>query len=330
MSVVSIREYEEKLQRLATATPSREALDQAVAVGKGLLSTLRSWGTPPVQPQTLRQKAQSLKPIIDAQPHARAAHLVRPAEPVRRMPGTWHSARAEKAAYGSPVPPPPTPEQAVASPEGYLSTKEVLALLERTEYWLDGVINKGTFPRADLKRGTRNYWLRETVERWHAANPTKPPADHIGTTEVLRLVNRTASWLAHAIKEGGFPAAAAQIGSYKYWPLAAVQAWVAAHPLKPGRGPGKKQYVMPEMQGPGPQPEGTYTIAQITRMCGRTQPWVYQQMALELPGYRPFPRPQRERWGRICLWNKEAVDAWIDWRNNHAPQRAGMRPLRSI
>jgi predicted DNA-binding transcriptional regulator AlpA len=329
MSEISIREYEQRLQRLASAPPSRESLDQAVAVGKGLLSALRSWGTPPVKPIPLKLQAQSLKPIIDDQPHARAAHLVRPAEPVRRMPGTWHNARLEKRAAGSPLPPPPSVEQVFASPEGYVSKKEMLELLERTDFWLNSALAVGRFPRADLKRGTRNYWLRDKVLRWKEANPAAAPEGYIRKADMLRMLKRSSSWLARAVKGGGFPPAMLSIRSEKYWLLSAVEEWKAAHPLKPGHGAGK-QYVMPEMHGPGPQPEGTYTIAQITRLCGRTQPWVYQQMALQLPGYRPFPKPQAQRWGRICLWDKAAVDAWVDWRNNQAPQRAGMRPLRSI
>jgi len=329
MSEISIREYEQKLQRLADAAPSREALQQAVAVGKGLLSTLRSWGTPPVQQQTLKQKAQSLKPIIDDQPHARAAHLVRPAEPVRRMPGTWHNARVEKAAAGSPLPPPKPPQH--RAPDGYMSREELLELVGRKNTWLNHQLDQGKFPAPEHRSGTRKFWRRQTVMAWLANNPAPslPEGDYVRTAEVLGILQRGRSWLARAIAGGGFPRAEHTVHHENFWRRATVEAWKAAHPVRSARGP-RKQYVMPEMHGPGPQPQDTYTIAQVTRICGRTQPWVYQQMRLELPGYRPFPRPLAQRWGRVALWDSRAVDAWIDWRNNQAPQRAGMRPLRSI
>lgn len=258
MSAVSIRDYEDRLARLATLQPSREALDQALSVAKGLLSTLRNWGTPPVQEQTRKQKAQSLKPVIDAQPDARAAHLVRPAAAERRMPGTWHNARLAKAAHGSPIPPPPRP--AVVSPAGYMSTSEVIADLDRAEAWFWKALRSGRFPAAEKRQGKRLYWLRSTVAAWKAENPK-----------------------------------------------------------------GERK-APPQRKNPGPKPTGTLTLDEVTRLCARTQPWVYQQMRQRVAGRRPFPKPTG-RWGLFCVWNEAEVRAWIAWRNASTDKTIGTRPI---
>lgn len=265
MSAVSIREYEERLQRLAAAQPTREALDQAVAVAKGLLSTLRSWGTPPVQEQSLKQRAQSLKPVIEANTVVRAAHLVRPptAQPQKRaMPSTFHNARAEKAAHGSPVPPPPRPTNSpLATPPGYMTTRDVLAELDRAEAWFWKALQSGRFPAVEKRQGKRLLWLRSTVLAWKEANPKVD---------------------------------------------------------------GKK--APPIRKDPGPRPEGVLLLEEITQMCGRTQPWVYQQIRQQVEGRRPFPKPTG-KWGLFSVWNEAEVQAWIAWRNASTDKTIGTKPI---
>lgn len=325
MSFVSIREYEERIATLSRAAPTPEALNQALGVAKGLLSTLRSWGTPPVTQPSLKIRAQSLKPQINDLAPNRAAHLVRPATPAKApIPATWPDAKAKQRQYLSDPAKKAARYAAPKSPEGYLSTKEMLAELERTEAWLDAALNADRFPRAELREGTRNYWLSTTVMAWKAANPATPPDGYLSTEQVLAEIDRSDSWFSRALASGEFPRAMLVVRSRNYWMRETVQAWKDANPTRKARG---RPRTGPIDKNPGEQPAGTLTLKQITALCDRTQPWVYQQMALAHGDRKPFPRPLPELWGRFRVWSEAEVRAWMAWRSTQTDPRIATKPL---
>lgn len=328
MSFVSIREYEERIATLSRAQPTPEALNQALGVAKGLLSTLRRWGTPPVTQPSLKIRAQSLKPQINDLAPSRAAHLVRPATPAKApIPATWPDAKAKQRQHLADPARKAERYAAPASPEGYMSSKEMLAELERTEAWLDAALNADRFPRAELRQGIRNYWLRSTVMTWKAANPATPPDGYLSTEQVLAEIDRSESWFSKALKSGDFPHAMLVVRSRNYWMRETVQAWKAANPHRKAAGRPRTGPTGPIDTKPGDQPAGTLTLKQITALCGRTQPWVYQQMEFDHGGRKPFPRPLPDLWGRYRVWNEADVRAWMTWRSTQTDPRIATKPL---
>ena len=326
MSTISIRDYEQRLAALAITQPTPQAFDQALGLAKGLLSALRSWGTPPVTQPSLKIRAQSLKPRIEERPDTRPAHLVRPATKPP-IPSTWPNAKAEQRNYLADPAQKAARYAAPPSPEGYMSSKEMLAELERTEAWLDAALNADRFPRAELRQGIRNYWLRSTVMAWKAANPSTPPDGYLSTAQVLRAIDRSESWFSKALKSGDFPHAMLVVRSRNYWMCEVVEQWKAANPHRKAVGRPRTGPTGPIDKNPGDQPAGTLTLKQITTLCDRTQPWVYQQMELGHGGRKPFPRPLPDLWGRYRLWNEAEVRAWMAWRSTQTDPRIATKPL---
>lgn len=251
MSAISIRDYEQRLAALAATTqPTPQAFDQALGLAKGLLSALRSWGTPPVSQPSLKIRAQSLKPHITDLPPTRPAHLVRPATSAKSsIPAGWNGVKAERSTVAD-VKSRKVKKAGFASlpetPEGYMSTRDIVRELERPYSWIFKAMTAETFPRPTMKRGQFNYWPAKVVMQWKADHPTpqsrrvpQPPDQRLEPQpkstltidQIMEMTGYSNAWIRQRMRDEGpglrpFPKPYRRWGHSMLYDEATVKEWL--------------------------------------------------------------------------------------------------------
>ncbi len=316
MALPSIRECMQRLdavgsdvQRSVTALetlnaelwpgePASELLDGVACLrtvhqlAKDLAANLRNFGTPPEQPPSVKQRAQSLHV-------GTPAHLARAAG-LKPMPHSWNGVQAEQRSHeaaslartGRQAPQIPTRRR---SPD-HLDSQQLATLLCTTRARICLLSNTRGLPAPVAKEGRKLLWSKVAVLAWKAAQDAAAsmPDGWLTTTQVCTLVGHHASWLWSAVKEGRFPDAPKKHGAQKIWPVEMVNQWI------------RERAAAAAMPKPEPViPSGFMTTKQVLAEVGRTDVWLYHAMK-----NLGFPRPE-SKLGHKSLWRRSAVAAWL-------------------
>jgi len=297
MTTLSIREYDERLATLASAEPTPEGYHQAIGVAKGLLATLRNWGTPAVQAVSPKTRAQSL-PV-----YTRPTHLMRPAG---AMPAVAPTRQPAAPAVQQRASRPPESGKAMMQirtrtvPEHLVDVKAAAEMVHMAVATLRKHCAAGTFAAAVGKHGRTQLYERAAVLEWHRAEKLRRaqasaiPAGMLTTEMVTQRIGNNITYLWHMMARGVFPKEDRKFGKRLLWSEATVEAWLRAR---------EKRRAAPRLAPPAP--EGHLTAKQLCQQIGRTDVWLY--MAMESQG---FPKPALMQ-GRHPYWSKTDVRAWL-------------------